>query len=179
MPMPPMPTKCSGPMVSGSALMRQAPRPRRRAGVPQPAAPSGASHRADRTPPRARPYGATPPRRRSAASASRPASRYAAPIAPPFHHRPPRQRRGHWRSDDHQTANARAFAAAGGGEMVAQSALHSATLAEKLMQLIDDGAALRRMAGRAAAFGRPDATRRLAQLAVALLPGAAAAGLAA
>ena len=82
-------------------------------------------------------------------------------------------------TDDHQTANARAFAAAGGGEMVAQSALHSATLAEKLMQLIDDGAALRRMAGRAAAFGRPDATRRLAQLAVALLPGAAAAGLAA
>ena len=77
-------------------------------------------------------------------------------------------------TDDHQTANARAFAAAGGGWVIAQADLHPHTLAADLERLLADGAALTAMAGGAAAFGRRDAARRLAALALALEPGAGA-----
>jgi UDP-N-acetylglucosamine--N-acetylmuramyl-(pentapeptide) pyrophosphoryl-undecaprenol N-acetylglucosamine transferase len=79
-------------------------------------------------------------------------------------------------ADDHQTANARAFAAAGGGWAVAQTDLHPDTLAARLERLLDDGAALTLAAQRAAGFGRRDAARHLAQLALALEPGAALPG---
>jgi UDP-N-acetylglucosamine--N-acetylmuramyl-(pentapeptide) pyrophosphoryl-undecaprenol N-acetylglucosamine transferase len=76
-------------------------------------------------------------------------------------------------TDDHQTANARAFAAAGGGRALAQSELAPAGLAAELAALIGDDHALEAMAAGAAGFGRRDAGCRLAQLALALEPGAA------
>ncbi|HUC11571.1 MAG TPA: undecaprenyldiphospho-muramoylpentapeptide beta-N-acetylglucosaminyltransferase [Stellaceae bacterium] len=76
-------------------------------------------------------------------------------------------------TDDHQTANARAFAAAGGGAVIAQSDLRAETLAAELDRLLGEGSTLSLMARRAAAFGRRDAARQLASLALALVPGAA------
>ncbi len=78
-------------------------------------------------------------------------------------------------ADDHQTANARAFAEAGGGWAVAQAGLRVDTLAARLADLFGDGAALTLAAGRARAFGRRDAARHLALLALALDPGPACA----
>jgi UDP-N-acetylglucosamine--N-acetylmuramyl-(pentapeptide) pyrophosphoryl-undecaprenol N-acetylglucosamine transferase len=69
-------------------------------------------------------------------------------------------------TDDHQTANARAFADAGGGWVVQQAELRSDTLALHLENLLGDGAALTVAAQRAGAFGRRDATRELARLAI-------------
>jgi UDP-N-acetylglucosamine--N-acetylmuramyl-(pentapeptide) pyrophosphoryl-undecaprenol N-acetylglucosamine transferase len=82
-------------------------------------------------------------------------------------------------TDDHQTANAGAFAAAGGGWVVAQADLHPDTLAARLANLLDDGAALTLAAQRAAGFGRRDAARHLALLALALEPDGALQGRAA
>lgn len=82
-------------------------------------------------------------------------------------------------TDDHQTANARAFAAAGGGWVVAQTDLRPDTLAVRLQGLLGDGASLTRAAQRAQGFGRRDAARRLALLALALEPGNASEGYAA
>jgi UDP-N-acetylglucosamine--N-acetylmuramyl-(pentapeptide) pyrophosphoryl-undecaprenol N-acetylglucosamine transferase len=76
-------------------------------------------------------------------------------------------------TDDHQTANARAFAAAGGGRLIDQTDLRPAALAAELERLLADGPALSVMARHAAAFGRRDAARQLALLALALGPGAA------
>jgi UDP-N-acetylglucosamine--N-acetylmuramyl-(pentapeptide) pyrophosphoryl-undecaprenol N-acetylglucosamine transferase len=82
-------------------------------------------------------------------------------------------------TDDHQTANAQAFAAAGGGWVVAQTDLRPDTLAARLKGLLADGASLTRAAQRAQGFGRRDAARRLALLALALEPGNAFEGYAA
>jgi UDP-N-acetylglucosamine--N-acetylmuramyl-(pentapeptide) pyrophosphoryl-undecaprenol N-acetylglucosamine transferase len=71
-------------------------------------------------------------------------------------------------TDDHQTANARAFAEAGGGWVVAQTALDPVKLADRLAQLLADGDRLTAAAQRALLFGRRDAARRLALLALAL-----------
>jgi len=71
-------------------------------------------------------------------------------------------------TDDHQTANARAFAAAGGGLVLTQAGLRPETLAAEVAALLDDPPGLTAMAGRAATFGRRDAARRLAMLALAL-----------
>ena len=49
-------------------------------------------------------------------------------------------------ADDHQTANARAFAAAGGGRVIAQAGLRAETLAADLETLLTDGPTLARMA---------------------------------
>jgi UDP-N-acetylglucosamine--N-acetylmuramyl-(pentapeptide) pyrophosphoryl-undecaprenol N-acetylglucosamine transferase len=76
-------------------------------------------------------------------------------------------------TDDHQTANARAFAAAGGGWALAQTELRPDTLSARVASLLGDGAVLTLAAERARAFGRPDAARDLALLAVALEPGGA------
>jgi UDP-N-acetylglucosamine--N-acetylmuramyl-(pentapeptide) pyrophosphoryl-undecaprenol N-acetylglucosamine transferase len=75
-------------------------------------------------------------------------------------------------TDGHQTANARAFAEAGGGWVIPQSDLCSSTLAPYLRRLLTEGAALSAAAQRASAFGRRDATRCLARLALGLVPGA-------
>ncbi len=75
-------------------------------------------------------------------------------------------------TDDHQTANARAFAEAGGGWVVPQSDLRPDTLAPRLEHLLGDRAALTTAAHRASSFGRRDAAQHLARLALALDPGA-------
>jgi len=75
-------------------------------------------------------------------------------------------------TDGHQTANARAFAEAGGGWVIPQSSLSSITLALYLDRLLSDGAGLSAAAQRAGALGRRDATQCLARLALGLVPGA-------
>ena len=82
-------------------------------------------------------------------------------------------------TDDHQKANARAFAAAGGGWVVAQTDLRPDTLAALLQHLLGDDAALILAAQSARSFGRRDATRHLARMALALEPGNALQGRAA
>jgi UDP-N-acetylglucosamine--N-acetylmuramyl-(pentapeptide) pyrophosphoryl-undecaprenol N-acetylglucosamine transferase len=74
-------------------------------------------------------------------------------------------------ADDHQTVNARAFVAAGGGWTAAQADLHADTLAARLERLLDDGTALTLAAQRAAGFGRRAAARDLALLALTLEAG--------
>jgi UDP-N-acetylglucosamine--N-acetylmuramyl-(pentapeptide) pyrophosphoryl-undecaprenol N-acetylglucosamine transferase len=76
-------------------------------------------------------------------------------------------------TDNHQAANARAFAGAGGGRVIQQAGLHGEALSAAIGKLLEDGAALTLMAQRAAAFGRRDAARQLALLALALEPGGA------
>jgi len=71
-------------------------------------------------------------------------------------------------TDDHQTANARALSDAGGGWMIPQSGLASATLAARLEDLLADNSVLVTAARRACEFGRRDATQQLAQLALSL-----------
>ena len=72
--------------------------------------------------------------------------------------------------DDHQAANAGAFAAAGAGWAMPQSSLTAPLLAERLTELLRDGAALGHAAAQARGFGRDDAAERLAALAIALAP---------
>jgi UDP-N-acetylglucosamine--N-acetylmuramyl-(pentapeptide) pyrophosphoryl-undecaprenol N-acetylglucosamine transferase len=82
-------------------------------------------------------------------------------------------------TDDHQTENARAFAAAGGGWVVAQTDLRPDTLAARLQGLLNDSASLSLAARCAQNFGRRDAAGRLALLALALEPGGIREGCAA
>ena len=82
-------------------------------------------------------------------------------------------------ADDHQTANARAFAAAGGGWVMPQSDLTPDALADRLRSLFQDPAALTAAARQAAKFGRRDAARDLARLVLDLETGAASMGCAA
>jgi UDP-N-acetylglucosamine--N-acetylmuramyl-(pentapeptide) pyrophosphoryl-undecaprenol N-acetylglucosamine transferase len=76
-------------------------------------------------------------------------------------------------SDDHQTANARAFAEAGGGWLVPQASLSPDMLSRRVESLFTERAALTAAAASAARFGRRDATQRLARLVLDLDPGAA------
>jgi UDP-N-acetylglucosamine--N-acetylmuramyl-(pentapeptide) pyrophosphoryl-undecaprenol N-acetylglucosamine transferase len=82
-------------------------------------------------------------------------------------------------TDDHQSANARAMADAGGGWVLPQSELRPDTLALYLENLLGDQAALTTAAQRAAEFGRRNATQNLAQLALELAAGARPQGRAA
>jgi UDP-N-acetylglucosamine--N-acetylmuramyl-(pentapeptide) pyrophosphoryl-undecaprenol N-acetylglucosamine transferase len=82
-------------------------------------------------------------------------------------------------TDDHQTANAQAFATAGGGWVIAQADLSPDTLAARLDSHFADAASLTIAAQRALGFGRRDAARHLARLALALEPGGAVRGRAA
>ncbi|SEA43899.1 UDP-N-acetylglucosamine--N-acetylmuramyl-(pentapeptide) pyrophosphoryl-undecaprenol N-acetylglucosamine transferase [Rubrimonas cliftonensis] len=66
--------------------------------------------------------------------------------------------------DDHQTANARALAEAGGAVVIAEDALTPEALAGRLAQLLADDAELAAMAATAARLARPDAADRLAEL---------------
>lgn len=70
-------------------------------------------------------------------------------------------------TDDHQTANARAFAASGGGCMLPQANLTPPLLAERLAGLFGDAAALQLAAASARSFSRDDAAGRLAALVLA------------
>ena len=76
--------------------------------------------------------------------------------------------------DDHQTANAGALVAAGGGWLMAQSGFTPSTLSARLAGIIEDPALLARAAAAAKAAGRPDAAERLADLVARLAPAIAA-----
>jgi UDP-N-acetylglucosamine--N-acetylmuramyl-(pentapeptide) pyrophosphoryl-undecaprenol N-acetylglucosamine transferase len=67
-------------------------------------------------------------------------------------------------TDDHQTANARSFAAAGGGWLLPEAEATPAKLAEMLTGLIAQPSALVFAANRAHRAGKPDAAQRLADL---------------
>ncbi len=67
-------------------------------------------------------------------------------------------------ADDHQRANAEAFAAAGGGWVLPQSGLDAATLAAELRRLFEAPATLVRAAGAARGFAEDDAAAHLADL---------------
>ena len=67
-------------------------------------------------------------------------------------------------ADDHQTANARALAKAGGAWVMPQASFTAAALAEMLTALMAAPERLARAAAAAAAQGRPDAARALADL---------------
>ena len=67
-------------------------------------------------------------------------------------------------TDDHQTANARELVAAGGARSIAQSAFRPKELARQMQALGLAPDTLAAAAARARACGRPDATRRLADL---------------
>jgi UDP-N-acetylglucosamine--N-acetylmuramyl-(pentapeptide) pyrophosphoryl-undecaprenol N-acetylglucosamine transferase len=76
-------------------------------------------------------------------------------------------------TDDHQTANARAFAEAGGGWLLPQASLSHDLLSRRIESLLTDRMALTAAAASAARFGRRDAAQRLARLVLDLDPGAA------
>jgi UDP-N-acetylglucosamine--N-acetylmuramyl-(pentapeptide) pyrophosphoryl-undecaprenol N-acetylglucosamine transferase len=67
-------------------------------------------------------------------------------------------------TDDHQTANAREMAKAGGARMVSQRAFTPVELAKQMQKLGLEPAALANAAARARAVGRPDAAADLADL---------------
>ncbi|HEX5181687.1 MAG TPA: undecaprenyldiphospho-muramoylpentapeptide beta-N-acetylglucosaminyltransferase [Allosphingosinicella sp.] len=67
-------------------------------------------------------------------------------------------------TDDHQTANAREMARAGGARMIAQSAFTPIELAKQMQKLGLDPKALANAAARALAVGRPNAAGDLADL---------------
>lgn len=71
-------------------------------------------------------------------------------------------------TDDHQAANAREFVSAGGGPMLREAAFTPEAAADALTKLLADPAALARAAAGALSVGRPDAGRRLADLAESL-----------
>ena len=68
-------------------------------------------------------------------------------------------------TDDHQTANAREMAKAGGARMIAQDSFTPATLARQIEAMAADPQALANAAARALSVGRPNAARDLADLA--------------
>jgi len=66
----------------------------------------------------------------------------------------------------HQEANARAFQRAGGASVMLDDQLSAESLARRIENLIDRAERLKAMSDRSAAFGRPDAADRLADLVV-------------
>lgn len=75
-------------------------------------------------------------------------------------------------TDDHQTANAHAFAAAGGARVLPQAGLTPALLAEQLGGLVAEPAVLHAAAVAARRFARDDAAEALAALVLAAAGGA-------
>jgi len=67
-------------------------------------------------------------------------------------------------TDDHQTANAKEMARAGGARMIPQSRFTAVELAKQMQKLALDPQALANAAARARAIGKPDAARALADL---------------
>jgi UDP-N-acetylglucosamine--N-acetylmuramyl-(pentapeptide) pyrophosphoryl-undecaprenol N-acetylglucosamine transferase len=64
----------------------------------------------------------------------------------------------------HQEANARALQRAGGASVLLDDQLSAESLAERIQSLVDHQERLGAMAERSAAFGKPDAAQRLADL---------------
>ena len=77
---------------------------------------------------------------------------------------------------DHQTANAQALQAAGGAVSVPDDQLDAARLVAEAQPLLLDDDRRAAVAAAARAFGRPDAARRVAQLALDVMTHAPAAG---
>jgi UDP-N-acetylglucosamine--N-acetylmuramyl-(pentapeptide) pyrophosphoryl-undecaprenol N-acetylglucosamine transferase len=75
-------------------------------------------------------------------------------------------------TDDHQTANARAFANTGGSWTMPQTALSPPLLAHRLAEVLGDTAQLRLAAAQARGFACLDAAKRLATLVIAAAPSA-------
>jgi UDP-N-acetylglucosamine--N-acetylmuramyl-(pentapeptide) pyrophosphoryl-undecaprenol N-acetylglucosamine transferase len=71
-------------------------------------------------------------------------------------------------TDDHQTANARAFAKAGAGWVLPQAELTAPGLAGALTRHLSDAGGLALAAAQARRFGRDDAAERLAELVLGL-----------
>ena len=67
-------------------------------------------------------------------------------------------------TDDHQTANAREMARAGGARMIAQSEFTPEALARQIEALAEDPQALANAAARSLSVGRPNAAKDLADL---------------
>jgi UDP-N-acetylglucosamine--N-acetylmuramyl-(pentapeptide) pyrophosphoryl-undecaprenol N-acetylglucosamine transferase len=76
-------------------------------------------------------------------------------------------------TDDHQAANARAFANAGAGWVITQAELRAPMLTELLTERLADAAGLARAAAQARSFACDDAAERLAAIVLALMPGMA------
>jgi UDP-N-acetylglucosamine--N-acetylmuramyl-(pentapeptide) pyrophosphoryl-undecaprenol N-acetylglucosamine transferase len=73
-------------------------------------------------------------------------------------------------TDDHQAANARAFAAAGAGWLIPQAALSPPMLTNRLAERLADGAGLAHAAAQARRFAVDDAAERLTAVVLALVP---------
>jgi UDP-N-acetylglucosamine--N-acetylmuramyl-(pentapeptide) pyrophosphoryl-undecaprenol N-acetylglucosamine transferase len=73
-------------------------------------------------------------------------------------------------TDDHQTANARAFADAGAGWLAPQAGLSAAVLTQLVAERLADGAGLSLAAAQARRFAVDDAAERLAAIVLALVP---------
>jgi len=73
-------------------------------------------------------------------------------------------------TDDHQTANATAFAGVGAGWVMPEAVTTPESLAQRLAMLLDDPAVLTSAAAAARRFSPGDAAARLADLAEALIP---------
>jgi len=76
-------------------------------------------------------------------------------------------------TDDHQTANAREMAKAGGARMIPQGEFTSEALCAQIAAIAGDAQALANAAERALSVGRPHATRDLADLVERIAGGAA------
>ncbi len=74
-------------------------------------------------------------------------------------------------ADDHQRKNAEVLAQAGAAEVMEQRNLGGATLADRIVQLVDNPARLNAMAAAARAMGRPDAAGVIADKALELVTG--------
>ena len=70
--------------------------------------------------------------------------------------------------DDHQTANATEFTAAGGGPVLSEADFTPPRLAAEIVSLLTTKGALENTARAAKSVGRPDAGVRLATLAIGL-----------
>lgn len=70
-------------------------------------------------------------------------------------------------TDGHQEANARALQRAGGASLLLDEQVNAESLAERIESLVDHEERLEAMAAASAAFGRPDAAVRLADLVLA------------
>jgi UDP-N-acetylglucosamine--N-acetylmuramyl-(pentapeptide) pyrophosphoryl-undecaprenol N-acetylglucosamine transferase len=73
-------------------------------------------------------------------------------------------------TDDHQAANARAFATAGAGWLIPQSGLSAPMLTKILAERLADAAGLAHAAAQARSFACDDAAERLAAIVLALVP---------
>lgn len=71
-------------------------------------------------------------------------------------------------TDNHQQKNAESFANAGAAEMILQKALSGKVLADRIMYYFKHPEVVQQMAERSLRFGRPDATKRIVDLAMAL-----------